>query len=217
MSSIIKSREPARQAGGVAFNFGDMTEKAQAYLATVQGEARKIIAEAEQQAAGIRERAEREGRAAAMAQMEQTAQQKVSTHVATLLPALKQVVEQIGHARQAWIKHWEQQAIHVAAAIAERVIRKELARDPEITLALIREALELAAGSADVKVYLHPEDQQALGRQAQLLIRELSRAGAAEVIAADDIGRGGCRVETRFGVIDQQIETQLARIEEELS
>jgi flagellar biosynthesis/type III secretory pathway protein FliH len=28
---------------------------------------------------------------------------------------------------------------------------------------------------------------------------------------------GGCRVETRFGTIDQQFEAQLARVEEELN
>ena len=39
--------------------------------------------------------------------------------------------------------------------------------------------------------------------------------GDAELVADPAITPGGCRVETRFGVIDQQFETQLARIEEE--
>ena len=39
-----------------------------------------------------------------------------------------------------------------------------------------------------------------------------------ELFMADpEIARGGCRVETRFGTIDQQFEAQLARIEEELT
>ena len=39
----------------------------------------------------------------------------------------------------------------------------------------------------------------------------------AEITADATISRGGCRVETRFGTIDQQFESQLKRIEEELT
>jgi flagellar assembly protein FliH len=92
-----------------------------------------------------------------------------------------------------------------------------LTAHPEITLTLVREALELAAGSAQVRIHLHPDDRAALGDQVQLLIREMSGLGSAELVADAAVTRGGCRVETRFGVIDQQFEAQLARIEEELT
>ena len=49
------------------------------------------------------------------------------------------------------------------------------------------------------------------------LIDAMSGLGGAEVTADAAIGRGGCRVETRFGTIDQQFESQLKRIEEELT
>ena len=45
----------------------------------------------------------------------------------------------------------------------------------------------------------------------------MSGLGDAEVVADATIERGGCRVETRFGTIDQQFESQLKRIEEELT
>jgi len=64
---------------------------------------------------------------------------------------------------------------------------------------------------------LHPADHQALAPQVESLVAELSSLGAAEIVAGPEITRGGCRVETRFGVIDQQVEAQLARIEEELT
>ena len=37
-------------------------------------------------------------------------------------------------------------------------------------MTLVREALELAAGSAHVRVHLHPDDHQALGGQVQMLV-----------------------------------------------
>jgi len=45
----------------------------------------------------------------------------------------------------------------------------------------------------------------------------MSSLGDADVTPDATIAQGGCRVETRFGTIDQQIETQLQRIEEELA
>ena len=84
-------------------------------------------------------------------------------------------------------------------------------------MTLIREALELAAGSAHVRLHLHPDDHKALGGQVQLLATAISGLGEAEVIADAGVSRGGCRVETRFGTIDQQFEAQLDRIEEELT
>ena len=61
-----------------------------------------------------------------------------------------------------------------------------------------------------------PEDYKSLGRQVRALIDAMSALGDAEVTPDPAIGQGGCRVETRFGAIDQQIESQLKRIEEEL-
>jgi len=54
-----------------------------------------------------------------------------------------------------------------------------------------------------------------LGNAVQVLIQEMSGMGSPEVVADPAVTRGGCRVETRFGTIDQQFEAQLARIEED--
>ena len=40
--------------------------------------------------------------------------------------------------------------------------------------------------------------------------------GETQIVADAAISPGGCRVETRFGAIDQTFEAQLARVEEEL-
>ena len=37
-----------------------------------------------------------------------------------------------------------------------------------------------------------------------------------EVVAADEVGRGGCRIETEIGVIDATIPTQLEEIKRQL-
>jgi len=198
---------------GIAFNFDDLSVEAHKYLEKVRAEAAKILVQAQQEAAAIRKQAERDGQQAALRSVEAIIQRQL----ATVLPALRQVIEEIRHAKQAWLSRWEAGAVHVAAAIARRVTRRELSRQPEITLDLVREALELAAGSTQLRIHLNPGDHQAMGTQVQMLTKELCHLAEVELVADPEITPGGCRVETRFGAIDQQFEAQLARIEEELT
>lgn len=214
MASIIKPNERAQQ--GVAFQFSDMTDKAKSYLESVQAEAQRIIADAQKEVQAIRQRAEQEGRAAAMAELDRVAEEKVAARVQSLVPALQQVVQQIEQSRQGWLKHWEKQAVHLAGAIAARIARREAQNDPQITVTLVREALELAAGSAQVRVRLNPHDHQVLGDHCQRLAGELGPRDQMEFVADATVTPGGCRVDTQFGMIDQQFEAQLARIEQEL-
>ena len=216
-STIIRATDQNRGVPRVAFNFDDIAAQAKRYLDDVRAEALKIVAAAQQEAENAKRQAEAKGRAVGAQAIEQLVQERLAQQVATLLPALRQSVTQVQHAKQAWLSHWEKAAVHVATLIAGRVIRRELSQQPEIALDLVREALELAAGSAQVRIHLHPADHQSLGPQVQTVVREFASLGTAELIADPQVTPGGCRVETQFGVIDQQIESQLARIEEELT
>ena len=182
-------------------------------LDQIRSEAQQIVATARQEADAVRRQAEEEGRRAALEAVEET----VRRQLATVLPALKKTVEDIAHAKQAWMTHWERSAVGLSAAIAERVIRRTLDKQPDIPLALVREALELAAGQSNVRIHLNPEDHASIAGQVEMLTAEMTSLGDAELIATADVSRGGCRVETEFGVIDQQFEAQLKRIEEELT
>ncbi|MBN2477098.1 MAG: hypothetical protein JXB62_20995 [Pirellulales bacterium] len=213
MPTIIRATNRNRGTQCVAFNFDDMALRASQYLEKVRSDARQIVSEAQQKADAVRKRAEQEGRQAAL----QTVEEMVRKQLGTVLPALRNVIEDIQHAKQAWLTHWEASAVHVAAAIAERLIRRELAATPEITLTLVREALELASGSSHLRIHVNPEDREAMGRQVEMLISELTTLTTAELVADPEISCGGCRVETDFGIIDQQFEAQLKRIEEELT
>jgi flagellar assembly protein FliH len=194
-----------------------MAAKAGQYLDQVRAEAAKIVAEARQEATRLKQQAEAEGRREGLAAVERTVREQVAQQLITLRPALEQAVQEIRHAKQAWLRHWEKSAVHLAAAIAARMVRREASQTPEVTLALVREALELAAGNAQLKIRLNPADRASLGGQVEAIARELAPLAETELIADPQITAGGCRVETRFGVIDQQFESQLARIEEELA
>jgi flagellar assembly protein FliH len=107
--------------------------------------------------------------------------------------------------------------VRLAVAIARRIVRRELHSHPEIAVEWIREALALAVGSGRIQLYLHPQDHAALGDEVRELVAGLGQLGETEIVADSQISPGGCRVVTQFGEVDQRLETQLARIEEELT
>ena len=216
MAGIIKAgtrTAPHEGTAAVAFQFDDMSS---AYLSKVRSEAEGIIKKARDEAARIRTQAMEEGRKAALQAVEATLKTKIEQQLASLIPALKQAVTQILDARQSWQRHWEQHALRVASAIASRIVRREIDKVPLITLDLVREALNLAAGNERITLRLHPDDQATLGDRAGQLAQELGSLAEVRVVADPSISSGGCRVDTEFGSIDQQLEAQLARITEEL-
>lgn len=220
MSVIIKAGEMQgddRALRSAAFNLSDMSDQANQYLGNVRREAEKIVAKARRDAAEIRRLATEEGRGSAVDEAVKVLRSDMDHQLETLLPALRQVIVEVQHARQAWLGQWEKQVLHLAAAIASRIIRRELSQDPQISIDWIREALQLASGGGEMKLYMNPKDLETLGDTARQLATELGQLAPTDVLADPEISPGGCRVVTRFGTVDHRIEAQLERIEQELA
>jgi flagellar assembly protein FliH len=217
MSTVIKSGTSTPTVQRIAFNLQDITRDADQYLEQVRLKAAQIVVEAQKQAETVRRRAEVEGRDTAMRTAQQVLEQRVGKEIETLTPALKQVIGELRDARQTWLQYWEKTAVHLSCKIAERITRRMLAASPEITVELIREALDMAAGSPRVEIHLNPANVKSLGDQLDRLIREFDGLATATIIADESVSPGGCRVQLQHGAIDQQFASQLARIEAELT
>jgi flagellar assembly protein FliH len=221
MATIIRNDSASaahaqHAAQPVAFSFSDMRGQADDYLATVRREAAKIVQQAHSQAEQIRRQAEAAGRKAAEAATERMLEEKISKRMNTLLPALEQLATQINDAKGEMLTHWERSALHVVTAIAERVVRRQLEKEPAIALDIVAEALRLAAGSAEITLQVNPTDYENLGTQIARLATTLGRLAPSQIISDPEISAGGCRVVTKFGEIDERIEAQLRRIEQDL-
>ncbi|MBS0208083.1 MAG: hypothetical protein JSS27_03930 [Planctomycetes bacterium] len=217
MATVIKAAERSGTHAGEAFNLDDVRVQADVYLGRVREQAVQMLVEAQKQAEAIKQAAAAEARRHALQQLDSELNQKIAAQMQTVLPALEAAVKQIGDARPGWLAHWERRAVHLAAAIAGRVLRRRLPDMPEVTLDLVREALELAAGASQVRVVLNPDDYEVLRSQVERLTAEIAKLGTAEIVSDANVARGGCRVDTLHGSLDQGIDAQLARIEEELT
>lgn len=213
MAAIIKSNAKQRQSQPTVYRYETFPAEAESLRDNPESSAATIIAEAQRQAEEIRQQAAEEARRSA----EQMLDSGIDKRMEALLPIIRQAAAQLADAKQAWLRRWEQNAVQLAVKIAEKVVRREVARTGEVTLNLVREALELAAGSQQIKIRLHPADFAAFESQVKRLAQEISRGAEAVIVPDETISRGGCRLETQHGVIDQQIETQLKRIAAELT
>lgn len=221
MATIIKRESEIYPSGTrlseMALDMSDMSGQADDYLADVRSQALRIVDDARREALTIRAQAELAGKQAAEAAIERILDEKVAKQMKTLTPAMAEAVRQIADSRHAWIQAWESRTLDLACAIAGRIVRREIIDRPELPVQWISEALRMCAGAAEIVLKLNPADHATLGGQAAKLAEEFHPAAPARIVADPSISPGGCRVETEFGAIDQQIETQLARVADELS
>lgn len=220
MATVIKAGKIVPSGTAIQhaeFNFEDMSAQASAYLDSVRHKAAQILTQAQQQAKQTFVQAAERGRQSAIDGARKAAVDEMNTRWQALLPVLQQAIENTAQLRTNWLRQWEQQVIQLALAVAERLVRGELSRRPTIAHEWIRETLELAASGQRVTLRLHPTDCEALGPLRDSLLSQFGNLAPTDIVPDANVEAGGCRVETEFGYFDQQITTQLKRIEEELA
>lgn len=217
MPGILKfPRRGAEPAGPQIYAFPDLEPSPESLLDRARQQAHSIIVAAEQEAERIRRDATEAGLADARQLAHDEAADELRVRLSTALSAVHQAADSLCEAREAWQCCWETEAVRLAVRIAEKIVRREIQHNPQITRSLVREALLLAAGGGELRVRLHPQDMRAIGDHLASLRNEFTRVTPTEFIADSSVDPGGCVLETRHGTIDQQVATQLSRIEAEL-
>jgi flagellar assembly protein FliH len=225
---LIKARVARNHASATAFNFEDLRRQCDEYIEEARRQGQTILAEAAGAADEVRRRAhaegiqagQREGLAAVQHLIDgraaEIADRQTQQQLQTVLPAFQSAVQALQAERDGWLAAWEKAAVTLSAAIAERIVRHELARQPALGRSVIREALELAAGQPHVELHLHPDDLALFQQCGEEVTGTFAPAGKATFVPDASVSRGGCLIETQHGVIDARLETQLARITQEL-
>jgi flagellar assembly protein FliH len=221
---LLKANDIRGLGSKVVFNFDDLLQRGDAYVDSVRNQIGEMLASAESEIAALRksaqhlgyEQGQREGLQNASDAIEQRARQiaekTAAEGLATALPALKSVAESLAVERDRWIADWEAIAVRLAAAIAERLLSRQLRANPDFAREMIGEALQLAVGAPRIRLRLHGDDAALMGTQADEVVRALAACGQAEIVADNSLTRGGCLIETQHGQIDARIETILDRI-----
>ena len=112
-------------------------------------------------------------------------------------------------ARDEYIKRNETSLLQLAIQVARKIIGEELRLAPEQVVSIAREALRSAPHGRNLVLQVHPDDEAAVRGQLSRLQKSLAGSRQIEVTSNAAVARGGCLIESDFGIVDAQLETQL--------
>ncbi|MGE5620280.1 MAG: FliH/SctL family protein [Sphingomonadaceae bacterium] len=177
-------------------------------LARAEARAEEILAEAEARAAAVTREAMARGYSDGKAEGLRAAEEQCKGYLERLAELAKRAVID----RETMIRSAEQELATLALEIASKIIRREVATDPTIVLAMIESAIEKVGSTESVRILVHPEDVDLVREKWSELRGAVAFGTNWEVVGDDQVDRGGCIVETKSGLVDSRIETQLAEI-----
>jgi flagellar biosynthesis/type III secretory pathway protein FliH len=149
------------------------------------------------------EQGRRDGESASGEQMLQ--QRNEMTELQTgVVNSLKQMLPQMAH-------EMESALIQLALESAQKIVGG-LKIDLKTVEKVVHEALSQVQDTAEISIRLHPEDLALLRKHESPLLEGLPETGPLRFSASPEVTRGGCVVQTRFGLIDALRETKLEQL-----
>jgi flagellar biosynthesis/type III secretory pathway protein FliH len=175
-----------------------------------RNEAAAIIASAEAEAAGIRERARAEGHAEGYAAGRAEAGEQAAPAVQALVEALVQAQAE----RERAADEVEAAAVELGLQIAEKALTTALSIQPERVVDMVRGALRCLVDRERVTIQVHPDDLEIVREAVDSLVRQLGGIDHIEVQEERRVQRGGAIVRSTAGEIDARMKTKLDKARE---
>jgi flagellar assembly protein FliH len=125
-----------------------------------------------------------------------------------ILAGLRAAVPQV-------VRQSESTLIELAIEVAQKLVAG-LPVSTEMVEAAVRSALAQAEQSTEFDISLHPDDLGLLKRSNSPVLLPGPGNEAVRFHNSSEVTRGGCLVQTRFGVIDARRETKLELIRQSL-
>ena len=221
MSKRILKAGSAASDAQTTYNFLDLRQRCDDYVDRIRLQCREWVTDAQNESDAIRQAAYEQGRRDGLAdgladaaeqirkQSEAKSDREVAATLSTALPALQAAAREVAVQREAWQQRWEQDAVHLSLAVAERLTRATLDGNADAIAERIREAVSLAAGDGQVTLRLPPRDLDAIGE----LTKQLPDVA---FVADDTLSPGDCIATTEEGTVDGRVAVQIEQIEREL-
>jgi flagellar assembly protein FliH len=223
---LIKAEKAPLSA--VPFSMRDVEEQARAIVLRARRQAEQILAEAQQQGQELRcqahaqgfEQGRTEGLAQGLKQGEAAGRQAAFNEhgaaLTNLIGTLSAASAQLDESRRRLQAEALAEVIGLAVAIARRATKLAGAFDPAVLTENMSAALRLVVHASDVRVALNPAQKHSLFEALPELKLRWPNLEHVELVGDESIAPGGCRIHTRHGTIDADLDEQVNRIAAEL-
>jgi flagellar biosynthesis/type III secretory pathway protein FliH len=174
-------------------------EQAQQIVAQAQAQAQQYLAQTQQQAKQMLEQARAQGL--------QEGRQQGAAQLAEVIAQSSKRMQQI----EAQVVP---QLSQLALSIARKIIGSHLQAVPEAVADIVKQALaEKARQRREIFLRVNPADMAVIRKHKADLLEVLSRCKEIAIREDPEVARYGAIIETDAGIIDAQLETQLAVFE----
>ena len=133
-----------------------------------------------------------------------------------LLELHQGVIESLRRAVPEVIQHTENTLVQITLECVKKIVAG-IPIAPELVEGVVREAVTQTKETAEILVQLHPDDLALLRKHQSPILQGVPEAGPLKFIGSAEITRGGCLVQTRFGLLDARRETKLEQLRESIS
>ena len=166
---------------------------------------RNLISRAREEAQAIKEAASKDGYQAGL------------NEVKSDIDYVRGAVEDFFNAPQQVYESIAPDILDISLDIAKKIIKKEVAENPEIILDNIRDIMKgLSKEESKITLNVNPSQAAMLKQDLPEVAKSLGLEVKIYVVPDDSVMEGGCVMHTTNGVIDATIDSQLAIISEVL-
>ena len=134
-------------------------------------------------------------------------------------PRIRERIEKFDHLLQTFDSYRnkifaanESFLMDLIAEVAGMIVLKEVAVDRDYVRRLVMTLLSQLGTKDDIKIYLSESDFANVETLRQSIEKEFGKLNNSSIEAGADIPVGGCRIETRFGVVDASIAAQIENV-----
>ncbi len=198
------------------FHLKSFEDEAEFILDKARGKGKEILIRTLQECQRLKESARVNGRAAGreegVKQAEDTERVRITGETAPLADLLKKITTRIEEKQNNLFEAAERQVVELAVAIAEKIVKGEVASGRAVATENVRRAVELAVNRGTLEIRLHPKDHSLVEKYLPTLTSDFTDIDSVELRDDPSVERGGCVVHTRMGKIDAELKTQLEEI-----
>ena len=126
-----------------------------------------------------------------------------------ILNSLSRALPQVAHEAETAL-------IDLALEAAQKIVAG-MPVDAALVESTVREALRQAEDTAEIIIQLHPDDLALLRQHQAKILDGLPETGPLRFSGSAEISRGGCLIQTRFGLIDARRETKIEQLRQSIA
>jgi flagellar assembly protein FliH len=152
----------------------------------------------------IKESARKAGFAEGLARGQKEGRDNAAKQHQIQLSQLQSTVSQLLVYRSTIRTEVEREVVDLAFAAARRILRREATLDRTAAAGIVRSCMDEKSNSEVTRVLVHPDDLEQV---------RLSVGPGIAVASSQDVARGGALLETKSGVLDARIDSQLDELQ----